>query len=283
MSKAVQAEARLRELLAQGSLPASHCGRAFLEVLGPLLETGVLIWERTGAGRRLKVWDSSVLAEFVAGKYPGLSSDGDLARIRGIGQFRDSKALANDAPEIAIFRAWDDAIIKKNGEPFGAAQFTNAHGICAIQLRDDRDYSLHGICALVENPALFTHFEKLDQPIAAAFLARGRVSDRLLNWLAHQNFKQGALVHFPDYDPVGLSEFTRIKARLGEAARLHKPADLRERFRRFSNRALLDPPRSCEMLGRLRNSNDPDVIELVALIDEFGAGLEQEALLLNEA
>ena len=55
----------------------------------------------------------------------------------------------------------------------------------------------------------------------------------------------------------------------------------RFRFRRFPNRALLDPLRSSEMLARLRASTDSDVVEVVELIDEFGAGLEQEALLLK--
>jgi hypothetical protein len=84
----------------------------------------------------------------------------------------------------------------------------------------------------------------------------------------------------PDYDPVGLSEFGRVHASLGQRSRLHLPSDLDARFERFSNRDLLKKLNSQAMLAQLRRSELPDVQRVVGLIDRHNAGLEQEALLI---
>jgi hypothetical protein len=89
------------------------------------------------------------------------------------------------------------------------------------------------------------------------------------------------LIHLPDYDPVGLSEFGRLRARLGQRVALHLPADLETRFERFSNRALLKKANSQAMLAQLRRSEMPAIRQVVELIDRYNAGLEQEALLVQ--
>lgn len=280
MSKAVQAQARLTQLLENGYLAASACSSAFINLVQPLVDSGVLQWQRSGAGRRLTVVDSSTLAEFITSRFPGAGGGVDALRIRATGDFRDSKALPNNAPEIATFRVWKDSALQRAGEPFGAAGWTQAHGVCAVQISGLSTYSVHGSCAVVENPALFFEIERLGLPLALALLVRGRASDRLLSWLGAQKMGTGKIVHFPDYDPVGLSEYLRIKKRLSSAVQLYIPADIRARFARFSNPALLHPLRSTGILASLRASTDPEVQPIVSLIDHFGAGLEQEALLL---
>lgn len=281
MSRVVQSESRFRQLLADGFLPASQCGDGFLSLSQPLLDAGVLHWGRTGAGRRLVVQDQSVLADFVAKQYPtsGSVAQESFRRVEAVARFRDSKALANNAPEVLLLRAWRDDVLAVRGQAVHAATATSAHGVFAFAISDD--YRLRGQCALIENPALFFSFERLDLNIPVAFLSCGFASSQLLQWLARGDLGPGAVLHLPDYDPIGLWEFLRIYAILGDRVLLHIPPDLNERFRRYSKPALLQPLKSSDILRRVRNANHPAVTQVLHLIDHHGAGLEQEALLLS--
>jgi hypothetical protein len=193
-------------------------------------------------------------------------------------RFRDSKTFASDTPEILSARAWVEKALLKDGQPAGAARASSEHGVFSFLL--SRRYSLRGPCALVENPAVFTQFERLRLSAGLVICAgRGSVSGRLMEWLTANDAPDFSLVHLPDYDPVGLHEYTRLRARLGTRARLHVPADLGELFGRFSSRAILAKGRNRAMLASLRDSKLPEVRRVVALIDRHNGCLEQEALL----
>lgn len=284
MNAAGHLEARLLQLQAAGALPRSQCSTAFLALLAPLLKSDVVVEERAPGGRRLIVRDASTLRDFITRTYPNApTATGSLSRTVGIARFRDSKALANDTPEIVHIRASrEGAIIQGEGEsPIPAVQATQQHGVFSFLLGPDpRPYTLHGPCALVENPAVFLRPEHLGLDTGLVLYGRGRASQRLLDWLTAQSAPDFTLLHLPDYDPIGLQEFERLRTRLGERVRLHLPEDLEARFATFANRTLLDHARSRSILLRLRSSATPEVRQVVALIDQHNAGLEQEALLL---
>ena len=278
-----QSETKLRELLAQGSLPASKCGRRFRELIAPLLDGGVLVWQRGGPGKQLVVADPESLVKFIAVIYPQSSDKVDSqlsSRVTAVARYRNSKALSNDVSEVVNLRAWRDGVLRCEGEDVPVSTLTAAHGVFSFLLGDGSRHSLHGSCALVENPAVFTACERLDLPLSLVFFGRGRISERLLDWFIQQDDPTFGILHLPDYDPVGLNEFERIRNRLGERVRLHAPCDLEQRFERFANRSLLDKPNSRAMLAKLRRSNCAEVHRVVELIDRNNAGLEQEALLL---
>ena len=132
------------------------------------------------------------------------------------------------------------------------------------------------------NPRGIRMFERLRLPVDAVIYGQGRVSRRLLEWLSSQQ-TPFSLLHLPDYDPVGLNEFQRLRKFLGEKAQLHIPADLSQQFSRYSNSAILAKPRSRVLLANLRNSAVPEVRRVLDFIQRHNAGLEQEALLLARA
>ena len=72
----------------------------------------------------------------------------------------------------------------------------------------------------------------------------------------------------PDYDPVGLDEFTRLRERLGARVQLHVPENLAFLFKHHAN-------------GELRQSQMAEVRIVLAVIEKHNAGLEQEALLID--
>ncbi len=274
-------EAKLRLLLDTGAAARSACGQSFLKLLQPLLDSHVITEERAPGGRRLVVHDFVAARAFLERNFPNTLTDGAaLSREIGVARFRNSKAFISDTPEIIPIRAHRDDVILRDGLGVGALQLTADHGVFAFLLRPGVSYSLHGPCALVENPAVFTRIERMNLPIALTIHYHGCVSQRLVAWLALQSSPDFSLLHLPDYDPVGMQEFARLHAILGSLVRLHLPVDLDERFATFSNRKLLQNERSQSLLPRLRASNLPEIRRIVTLIERHNAGLEQEALLL---
>ena len=274
---------KLATLLQQGSLPKSACSGAFLKLLKPLIG-GVVVEERSGTGRRLVVCDMPALQHFVKARFPdAATSKGTHSRIVGVARFRDSKALAADTSDIVMLRAWSNEALWRDDVRVPAATATTMHGVFSFVLAPNSRYELRVPCALVENPAMLFAFERLGltSSIPVALYAGGRVSTRVLNWLAgiaHPDFR---LIHLPDYDPVGLSEFVRVRSALGGRAALHLPSGLEVAFSRFSNTGLLRRAASQSLLPGLRASPLPEVRCILTLIERHNAGLEQEALLLD--
>jgi hypothetical protein len=273
--------AQLQRLREHGTLARSLCSGSLLQTLRPLIDAGIVADERSGAGRRLVVRDRAALAQFVRKEFPDVeTSPGTSTRLVGVARFRDSKALPNDTSEIVTVRVWQDTTLCRDAQPVGAAPMTTAHGVFSFLLEHPSPYTLSGPCALVENPTVFAHFERLGLPVHLAIHGNGRVSQRIVDWLAAQPDPAFSLLHLPDYDPVGLTDFARLRQSLGNRVALHLPPDLHLRFTSFATRGLLDKPSSRALLARLREIETPEIQQVLALIHRHNAGLEQEALLL---
>lgn len=281
MKLVAQAETKLLELIERGALPASQCGRAFLKLIAPLLAGGAVVERKSGAGRQFAVKNADVVREFHLRRFPAVVSSPDAgSRVTGVGRYRDTKALKNDTGEIISLRVWQNAVVVKNGNPVNAALLTAAHGVFSFLLKRDCPYELCGPCALVENPAVFAAAEQLQLDIGAVIYGHGRISNREIDWLAQMPSATFKLIHLPDYDPVGLTEFQRLQSRLGNRVVLHVPTDLEARFTLYGNRDLLAKANTRAMLAQLRRSDSEVILRIVALMDRHNAGLEQEALLL---
>ena len=275
-----QVLAKLERLISEGSLPWTTCSREFLKSVRPLIDAGVLTQERSGAGRRLTAHNLQALIEFKQQEFPGADAAGLGARADGVARFRDSKSVPGDTAEIVSVRAWNEDSISSQSKAIGAAAATACYGVFSFVLNDTCDYKLSGACALVENPAVFLKFELLQLPIDLVIYGRGRLSERALTWMERAG-ERATFLHLPDYDPAGLSEYTRLRRVLGKRARLHLPPDLENRFARFSNRTLLNKPNNQAFLAGLRSCPLAEVKAVIELIHRHNAGLEQEALLLS--
>ena len=280
MKLQAQAQTKLRDLIENGSLPTSQCGQAFLKLLAPLLDSGMVARKRSGAGERIVVKDADAVRNFYTQLFPESTPQADAgSRINSVSRFRDTKAMANREDEIISLRVWRDDALLKHGKSVGAAAATAAHGVFSFLLAQDCPYQLRGSCALVENPAVFMAAEQLNLDVGVMIYGHGRISNRAVDWLAGSTDSGFCLLHLPDYDPVGLSEFQRLHSRLGKRVSLHLPADLETRFAKFSNRDLLKKGNSQAMLAQLRQTDSPPIRHVVDLMNRYNAGLEQEALL----
>lgn len=273
---------QLLRLLQSGAVARSVVSRDLFAAIVPALDSGVLAEERSVAGRRIVVRDVAAFHDFIRHHFPSATLPQDASsRVSGVARFRNTKALASDLSEIVMVRAWHDDVLRCEGKPIAAAAATQAHGIFSFLLHDPVRFSLHGPCALVENPALLIKFERLQLPPSLALYGHGRSSNRLLDWLAGQTAPGFHLLHLPDYDPVGLDEFTRLRQRLGPRVQLHLPGHLAELFACHANNTLLQKPSTQSLLAKLRLSDLHEVRAVLTLIEKHNAGLEQEALLIQ--
>ncbi|MBA3962470.1 MAG: hypothetical protein H0X40_11285 [Chthoniobacterales bacterium] len=279
-------ESRLRELLEAGALAKSTSSQELVSFVAPLLDSGVLAWERSGAGEKLCVRNAETLSSFILDRFPftELEMEAEISRrVASVGRFRNTKTLRSDTPDIVTVRGWSDMALWHKGKPVVVSEATRKHAIFSFALTPDSRYELRTSCALVENPAVLLGFERftIQSEIPLAIFAGGRVSHRLLDWLASQTASSLHVHHFPDYDPVGLSEYARLQGRLGDRTSLHLPVNLADYFARFGNKELLRFPATRRLLAKLRSVPIPEVCAVIDLIDRHNAVLEQEALLLR--
>ena len=264
-------------------LPRSVCSRSLLEALQPLFDTGIVHWEKAAGGQRLAIANLPGLERWFRQHFPEtLTGEGiTSSRVHAVAQFRDSKALPSNLPEIVSLRTTRDGGLLRNGQSVETTRATRQNGVFALTLTDQTPFALTGTCALVENPAVFNKFEILKVEPALAIYAGGCSSNRLVSWLKYNSQHGLNILHLPDYDPLGLTEFLRLYKQLGDAITLHLPDTLPKLFQSHSKAGLLADSKNQRMLIKLRKAKHPSVRLVVQLIEESNGGLEQEALLMR--
>lgn len=278
----------LADLSSAGAVPASRVTARARGKLTPLFAANVLVETRAGAGRRVEVRSPETLVQFIARHYPaGLfadpaADDGLDRRTRALSQYRDTKALGGLDFEVVEYRLLGAAPLSVGGTA------VERSGVCgdlgAFVLYDarpaDRDVGFAGVVATVENPTVFIRHDWAAAGVDLALATHGRMSRRLIDWLASESMRDAQVVHYGDYDPVGLSEFCRLEAVLGDRASLFVPDSIERLFSQYSDRELLS--RSAGLLPALQQSRRQEVQWLLRLMAEFGGALEHEVLLIEE-
>lgn len=240
-----------------------------------MFDTGALAVERKGGGHIVIVKNTVALNAFIAAMYPGglIATDveGEGNRTRGVRLHGDSKKTGNMELEIIVFRA-----------AFPAPPFLTGKGngltLGSFILADNAGASFTGRVATVENHEQFALYDWKAAGFDAVILASGRASNRLLDWLAGDRMKDAQYTHFGDYDPVGLDEFARMYARLGERVRLFVPDNIEALFVHSKLKLVTD---SGKLLFRLNALRHPEIDRVIRLIREHGGGLEQESLMMK--
>jgi hypothetical protein len=280
-------------LLTTGRIPKSQLPKVSRELLRPLFDGGVLDRELSGRGETIFIRDRPAFEKWLEQRFPGWaenwkSPDG-MQRARAILQRRDSKAAARGVAQgVLHFRAAGDptATVLLNERVIPVGRLTAEHGLAAALIGEMSRLEFQGGVALMENLEVFLNAERIIPQIQIALNSAGRISDRLIACLARSDFGGRVLVHLPDYDPVGLSDYFRLHRAMTGRVKLFLPADLEERFVRFGNRDLLmRKPRNRELFAQLGAMKMPCAASarVFKLMQETGSGLEQEALLLTPA
>jgi len=277
--------ALLSELALAGHLPASRFSPGALREIRTALDARLLEKRRQGAGERLVILDPEGFRTWLLSRFPALGGDAAASpRAANIAQARDSKRGSRGLSHFPVLaRAHGDLPALAD-----LARATRAWGGAALLLEVTPDETVLGGPALppgirvmtLENPETFYRSQTL-QDHADVFLlcgTGGRLREAFIQWLAAQETL--AILHFGDFDPVGLQEFARLQARMPGRVSLHLPDDLEARFKRFSNRALLEAPANRAILAALPRGLSPAMDRVLELIAIHGP-LEQEAFLIQ--
>jgi len=200
-------------------------------------------------------------------------------RSAAVGLHRDAKRARTTTGEPVLIRAIADSSASAGDDVVDLRELTALTGSACLVIENGSGWQLEGRIAVVENLEVFLHFEKLSLDTPVAIYAGGRLSGRVLDWLASPSMSQCAYLHCGDYDPVGLDEYLRLRNRLADRVALYSPDSLPGLFARYGKRDLLRDSEA--ILARLRHTANDDVRAIVGLMDDTGCGLEQEALLLS--
>jgi hypothetical protein len=280
----------LERLVTEHRISQSELSTRSRAQLRSLFDGGVLAIESAGRGEAILVRNPEALAAWVRQTFPaygGWLAPESATRAHSVALRRDSKATGRGVgASVLQFRAPDlrRGRVAINGTDFPIVELTARHGLGACLIDSVSVLAIEGAAALVENLECFLQAEAIFPEVAVVMNASGRVSDRLLGCLTRSSVKPGPLWHLPDYDPVGLSDYLRLRAVLGNGVALFVPKDVERRFAALGNRKLItEKKRNRDLLVQLARAKWPcrDSERIFRLIKETGAGLEQESLLLK--
>lgn len=282
----------LGQLAAKLRITRSQVSVSGMKTLAPLLTGGILEVERSGAGEAVVVRDEEAFRMWLRKHYP--LYDGQVtaplgaSRANAVALRKDSKSTGEGVAQgVLHLRALGspDLAVRLDGREIQVGELTARHGIAACLIGADSVMEVtHARVALIENLECFLLAEALLTGPWLVLNSAGRIPDRLIACLGRSRFGEAPLLHCPDYDPVGLSDYLRLRAKVGDRVMLYLPEDLEKRFERFGNRKLItEKPKNRALLEQLGTATwpCPNSKRVFKLIRETGAGLEQEALLLG--
>jgi hypothetical protein len=249
--------------------------------LQSLFATEVLEEVRIAGGRSVILCDQPALLAYVKKYYPsGLEKKIELKgspRSNAIAQLRDAKKTSVTDAEILSLRAGGSVdILSKNGKLLPLIEWCDIADVAAVRLDDASQWTGSGLMAIVENLEVFLHFEKIGFETDLIYYAAGRLSERALRWLSSPGMQLCRIVHFGDYDPVGVDEYLRLKKACPGRVEMYVPDNLEALLSQYGKPALLENSKA--LLSRLRMEEDETARYLVSLMDIYNCGLEQEVL-----
>ncbi|MPS49584.1 hypothetical protein [Methylobacillus sp.] len=248
-------------------------------------QTGAVTCQRQGRGDVYRVSDSRLFDIHLRALSPQveMQTTADLPlRAQHIAHARDSKARSHQhGYYYPLLKAVGEKVLWRQGEhgnelPLG--ELTHHFGVASLRIEAGDTWQSEQPLWLVENQALFDRTDWLPTGTQATLLYYGgQLDGRLLAWLG-QRPRASRVVLFPDYDGVGLTNFARLFAQLGDACECWLMPDWQSKLARYgSQRLWQDTFRDfASAVAQLPDYLSP----LTAQMRQSGLALEQEAVWL---
>lgn len=204
------------------------------------------------------------------------------SRAHNIGHRRDSKAgrHAHDAGYVLLKATGPlDWHAPTRDLHLPLAAHTRDFGAACLRITPDDDWHTGAPLWLIENQALFDRTDWLPPgPAVTLLYYNGQLSDLLVRWLAARP-RGSRLIHFPDYDGIGLANFARLHAQLGDACHFWLMPGWADSLQRYGSHALW--LRTLDPFLRVRPDLPSHLAPLLTQMELNGLALEQEAVWLT--
>lgn len=277
----------LRDLRNAGTagIVASRVGPSRKTTVEALETCGAIRWSSAGRGSRLCISDADAFDRFAQSRFP-LGLDYSL---NGLDDRASAVAIAGNAK--AVRAAGCEGLFVRSTKPnikvvsrdgrvvVPVSDLTASAGGAALLLDDTHGWMFAGSVAVVENAETFWRHDRVMPDIDLAVFSIGTMSSRrVLAWLA--SLEDCLIVHWGDYDPVGVTEYLRLVEACGSDVRHFMPPIVEQLLPAHGKASLISD--QVKFLDRLRQlPGDETVARMLALFDQHRRGLEQEILLCD--
>jgi len=249
-------------------------------------QTGAVSCQRQGRGDVYRVIEPHLFNTHLEALSPqaGMADSEHVPlRARNIALARDSKASSHQHNSYyPTLKAVGDGVIWRNNQHGGElqlSQLTRDFGAASLRIESTDAWYTEQPLWLVENQALFDHTDWMPEgSVVTLMYYGGQLDGRLLDWLAMRP-RASRVVMFPDYDGVGLANFSRLHAQLDDACECWLMPDWQYKLAHYGNPKLWrDTFRDfSSVVSRLPDYLSP----LTEQMRQSGLALEQEAVWLS--
>lgn len=281
-----EAERRLlRDLRDAGAsgIVASRVGPSRKTTVEALETCGAVRWSSAGRGSRLFISDADAFDRFAQSRFPlgldySLDEIDDRASAVAIAGNAKAAKAANCEGLFVRSTKPNMKVVSRDGRVVvPVSDLTATAGGAALLLDDAHEWMFAGSIAVVENAETFWRHDRVMPDIDLAVFSVGTMSSRrVLAWLA--SLEDCSIVHWGDYDPVGVAEYLRLAVACRGDVTYFMPPLVEQLLPTHGKASLI--AEQVEVLDRLRQAQgDETVVRMLELFDKYNRGLEQEILL----
>jgi len=202
--------------------------------------TRALSCTTSGRGVLYRILQRDVIEQHLRSMSPSyfdLQRDSLPDRASNIGHYRDSKGgrAKHNTYYLLIKAAGENVIWENSVHDLDLSESSNRYGVGTIEINPDDSWRSDRPLWLVENQAIFDRIDWLPEGTEASIhWYRGHLNTNLLDWLSTKE-RAPKVILFPDYDGVGLQNFTRLHQRLGNQSELWLMPNWETKLQRYGS------------------------------------------------
>ena len=257
----------LKKLIENGSLPESSIPRSAITGVNNLIDLEYIQKRPVKNGIKFVLLEEDSLVNWMNRIIKNIDPNQAHNRAYAASKYRTAKKSTKNYPKVEI------RFLKNNMNiPLELKELQNKIGSMNYYLKKE-DSWLTGKLVLIENIESFLNSDDNFPNCDIAVYYSGNLSDSLIN---HLNDSECTIVFFPDYDPVGMNNYCKIKDKLGDRVELFVPQNISELFESSSYR-IIEKTKNREILADLNRRTLPnEVVPIIQLIQKHHGGAEQE-------
>lgn len=262
----------LELLLENDKIPYSKWPKSEISFLDRQVMLDSIYIEQLPNGRRISIANVDLLLKEIITKFPNFGSKMESqTRHEAVMAVRDAHQSVITYPTLAIRRIGPSGIIEFAGEQIELIRGSISY--LSIIERELPVWLISGRVVLIENLEPFLYAQIVHTDYDFAIYYGGTLSENALGWLSNQKVE---LLMAPDYDPVGLSQFEKLR-KTAEST-LWIPSDIGEKFEKYHKKETLHLSNNRSILSKLLESDnlDTNTSRIIELIENHQGGLDQE-------